>query len=197
MIEINLLPQELRKEKKRINIKIPELPRTNLFKAAVGILCALILIHMFLAGIFVIKKIRLSILTRRWEKIGPTKEQIDTLKKDMNFMENKLRTVEQLTTKTKIIWSEKFNEISNLIPNGVWLRKIFVSGQNLEIEGSAVSKKGEEMILVGKFTNNLKKEDRFYSDFADIEVKSIQRRKIGLVEVVDFVIFASLKKDIS
>ena len=197
MIEINLLAENLRKEKKKLNINIPTFPQKKIFKVLIGTAGILIIIHVLLTSTLVVKKIRLLRLTKHWEEIKPIKQEIDILKKDMNFAEDKIQAIEQLTTKTKIIWSEKFNLISNVIPDGVWLRRIFVSGQDLEIEGSAVSKSGEEMIAVGKFANNLKKEDRFYFDFKDIEVTSIKRRKIGSVEIVDFIIVASLKKDLS
>ena len=197
MIEINLLPENLRKEKKKLNINIPMLPKKKLFKVLIGTAGILIIGHVLLTSTLVVKKIRLLRLTKHWEEIKPVKEKIDILKKDMNFAEDKTQAIEQLTTKAKIIWSEKFNLISNVIPDGVWLRRIFVSGQDLKIEGSAVSKSGEEMIAVGKFANNLKKEDRFYFDFKDIGVTSIKRRKIGSVEIVDFIITVSLKRDLS
>ena len=197
MIEINLLAENLRKEKKKLNINIPTFPQKKIFKVLIGTAGILIIIHVLLTSTLVVKKIRLLRLTKHWEEIKPVKEKIDILKKDMNFAEDKTQAIEQLTTKAKIIWSEKFNLISNVIPDGVWLRRIFVSGQDLKIEGSAVSKSGEEMIAVGKFANNLKKEDRFYFDFKDIGVTSIKRRKIGSVEIVDFIITVSLKRDLS
>jgi len=195
MIEVNLLPENLRKEKKKLNINIPTFPKQDLFKVCVGIAGILIFIHVLLTGILVIKKVRLSRWNKTWEKLKPVKEEIDILKNNMNTVENKVRTIEQLTTEIKIIWSEKLNIISNVVPKGVWLRRLFVSEQTLDIEGSAVSKRGDEMMLVGKLANNLKKVDRFYSDVKDIEISSIKRRKIGPVEIVDFIITASLKKD--
>jgi len=197
MIEINLLPENLRKENKKYKINIPTIPKKKLFKIFFAVAGLLIFIHVFLTTVLVVKKVRLSGLTKQWEDIRPIKEEIDLLKKDMNFAEDKVRTIERLTTGTKIIWSEKLNIISNVIPDGVWLRRVFISGYDFEIEGSAVSKRGEEMIVVGKFANNLKKNNRFYCDFEDIEIGSIKRRKIGSIEIVDFVIRASLKKDLS
>jgi Tfp pilus assembly protein PilN len=194
MIEVNLLPQDLRKEKKRFNVNMPELPSPNLNKVIMVAVAILVVIHIILTVNLVIKKVRLARLSKLWEEeLGPVKKDLDKLKKDMNLMENKVRTIEQLTTGAKIIWSEKLNMISNVIPNGVWLTRIFCSENSLDIEGSAVSKKGEEMLLVGKFANNLKKEKRFYSGFRDLEVSSIKRRKIGPVEIVDFLIIVSLK----
>lgn len=193
MIEINLLPLELRKKTKKVDFKVQIFSKVTLLQVFAVTMGSLFIIHLLLTAVLTLKAMSRARLDRQWQEIKPQKEQIDILKKDMQMMEDKLKTIQQLTTKSKIIWSEKLNIVSDVMPNGVWLRRIFLSGNNLEIEGSAASKRGEEMILVSRFVNNLKKDNRFYLDCQDIAVGSIQRRKIGHIELVDFVINVSLK----
>lgn len=94
----------------------------------------------------------------------------------------------------RIIWAEKLNIISNELPSGIWLKRLIVTEELFSLQGVAVSLRAEEMDLIGSFLGNLKTEQGFYADFSDLAVKSIQRRSIKVVEVVDFTIAGLFKQ---
>ena len=190
MIELNLLPDEIKRKRRKTKITIP----VELIFGIGGLfVCLLIIFHIMLAGTLFAKKMRYSQLSKAWDKIQPDKIRIDKLKEETSLLENRIKYVEQLTA-NRINWSEKLNRISDLIPRGVWLSSLVFDDPTLKLEGSAVSKQKEEMILVGQFTSGLKKDPKISADFKDIEVRSIQRRKIKTLEVVDFVMTANLKE---
>jgi len=194
MIEINLLPERFRKKKKGLAISFPQLPREALILFIGGILCLLILIHILLVGVLIIQRVRLSSLNRGWQKIMPAKTQVDGVKEEIAKIENRLRSFDAATDPSKrIIWAKKLNQLSDFLPGGVWLTKLSFLNERFIIEGSAISKKGEEMVMVGKFTSALKDDPVFTRDFKDIELTSINRRLIKSVEVADFVITVILK----
>lgn len=175
-------------------ISFPQLPRENLILLTGGILCFLILIHVFLVGALIIQKVRLSSLSKSWQKIAPAKTRADGLKEEIAKIENRLRSFDAATNQSKrIIWARKLNQLSDFLPSGVWITKLSFLNEKFIIEGSAISQRGEEMVMVGKFTSALKNDSVFAKDFKDIELTSINRRLIKSVEVADFVITASLK----
>jgi hypothetical protein len=69
-----------------------------------------------------------------------------------------------------------------------------VGKQILILKGSAVSPTSEEeTALVGKFIESLRNNKDFYGDFEDIKLSSIQRKKTGSMEVMDFTIICYFK----
>jgi len=79
------------------------------------------------------------------------------------------------------------------LPRGIWLKKIALNDEMLFIEGSAISKEMTEIISINRFTSNLKANKDFIEHFTDLELGSIQRRKIKSVEIADFVITMKVK----
>jgi Tfp pilus assembly protein PilN len=195
MIEINLLPERLKKKRKGVSLaSLLQLPRETIIVLIGSILCLLILLHILLVGVLVIQKMRLSGLSRHWERIAPDKARADALKEDIAKIETKLGSFDQVASQSKkIVWAQKLNQLSDALPAGLWLTKLSLSSGVLIIEGSAISKRGEEMVLVGKFTSLLKNDAGFAKDFKDIELTSINRKLIKSVEVADFVVTALLK----
>ncbi|MBM3247950.1 MAG: PilN domain-containing protein [Candidatus Omnitrophica bacterium] len=191
MIEINLLPQELRK--KESNFKLP-FPKENLILFGGAILVLLILIHLILMGALAAKKVKYLGLNMEWQKILPEKNKIDSLKGEQKEITEKIKSIDKLTKKGRISWAKKLNVISDVLPQGVWVRRVNFIGTALTIEGSSVSLRGEEVILVNKFASALKNSANFYSDFKDVEVGSIKRRQIKNIEVADFVLLATVKE---
>ena len=190
MIEVNLLPPELRKRESRVTIPIP---RESLYLVGGSVIIFLLLIHLILMGALATKKVKYLSLNMEWQKILPDKKKIDTLKEDQKTIIDKIRSIDKLTKKGRISWAKKLNILSDVVPQGVWLRRINFSGSELMIEGSSVSIKGEEVILVNKFASAIKNNVDFSSDFQDLEVSSIKRRQIKNIEVADFVLVALLK----
>ncbi len=191
MIEINLLPPELRK--KEANFKLP-IPKETLVFFGGAVMAVLVLIHLFLMGALAAKKVKYLGLNMEWQKILPEKNKIDVLMSEQKEIAEKIKSIDKLTKKGRISWAKKLNIISDVLSQGVWVRLINFSGKELTIEGSSVSLRGEEVVLVNKFASALKNNAGFYSDFKDLEVSSIKRRQIKNIEVVDFALVATFRE---
>ena len=103
------------------------------------------------------------------------------------------KAMENIIPDRKVSWAEKLNILSDNIPRGVWVRKVKLEVDVFTIEGSAISADNEAIINVHKFTSSIKGQKEFLKDFADVELGSIQRRKIKQADIADFLITVRLK----
>ena len=103
--------------------------------------------------------------------------------------------ISDMTVEKSVLWAPKFNIISDVIPKGLWIRKMTLDKAGLTIEGSAVSKNQNEINNVGLFLSVLKQNNDFIKDFSSLEVNSIQRAKSSSVEEADFTVMAKLKNE--
>ena len=191
MIEINLLPEHLRRKKKPQFLKTDML---NLSKETIiglfgGLIVLLIFLHLILFIVTAAKYIQYRSLKKQWAKILPAKEEVDGVLNELRSLQNKLTSIEKVTTGKRISWSSKLNDISDSIPRGLWLTKISLGAKIFLMEGSAISGKlGNDMASIGVFTTNLKTRKNFMNSLKNLEVGSIQRRQIKSTEVADFLI---------
>ena len=195
MIDINLVPENLRKKRKSqilpANLNIPQ---EALIGLVGGLFVLLLIIHVVFQLIIFMKYAQHSHYKSQWEKISPDKEKVDRVSNEMRMMQGKIKSVENITSSKRVVLAPKLNDISDSIPRGVWLNKITLEEKVILIEGSAVSKVKDEMIsMVGTFASNLKAQKKFMGELNNLEVGSIQRRKSQNTELADFSITAKLK----
>ena len=185
MIEINLLPVEMRK--KKIDYVKLNLQMGN-FKLFIGGIVAGILILMILVlsmGSSVRKKQTLNLMAKE-AVIAPKKSQIEIVNREVMVLNNKMEGVSELT-KRNFLWAKKLNELSDLVLPGIWFTRIHTDlDQTFIIEGSVISKKEGAMAIVGKFIKSLRGHSSFFKDFSNIELKTVQRKNIDEKDVVDF-----------
>lgn len=186
MIEINLLPEELRKKKSEpfLNLDLGE-KKLKLFigGAAAGLLIFIII--MLSLGSFVRKNQINSLLARERGFSGKLSE-IEAVNKEIAVLKAKMAALDQLT-KRKFLWAEKLNQLSDLVLPGIWFTRVCTDSENrLIIEGSVVSKSEEAMAFVGKLMKNLKDDQQFFKDFKNIKLESVQRKNKEEKDVVDF-----------
>ncbi len=195
MIKINLVPEDLQKKQKGQAFQqvLKGVPLEVLVGVSVGVIVFLVVIHIALESLIFVNLINHQNQKSEWSSIAPERERVDKVLENLDILRKKIDAVEKITVEQRISWSEKLNVISNVMPQGVWLEKISLSDNVFLIRGSAVSKKSDEMTIVGNFSSNLKKQKEFMDGLQDIEVGSIQRRNIQSTQVADFVI--SLKLD--
>lgn len=194
MIEINLLPERLKKKKHAASSVIINLPKEIIIGLVGGLVVLLVMVHLILLTVTVGMNLKLSGLNKEWSQLKPGKQEADAIKQEKASIEANMKSIVSLKGRTKVSWSNNFNLISDDMVRGVWLTRIYFGEGTLKLEGSAVSKKGEEMINVGKFAANLKEDKNFHSLIKNLELTSIQRRSIKSIEVVDFVITAGIKE---
>ena len=194
MIEINLIPSHLRKKKKRSLMPAGmRLPLEVIVGLGGGLIMLLVVAHVILLFINVGKLANYKQLQKKMEVIRPNKERIDLIIKNMRNLKSKKNDIEELTKGKDVSWSQKLNILSDILPQGVWLKKINLGKEMFFIQGSAISRQSKEMINVHSFTASLKRKKEFFSSLGELELGSIQRRKIEKVEVADFVIKVEVK----
>lgn len=179
MIEIDLLPPELRR-KKRLS-----LPQISNKKMLFTLFWSLLLFHLLLVSFNAINIKRLNSLKKTWQQLSSQKEEISQLKEQLRQINTKIPLIEQLI-KDRIIWSKKLNQLSDLMVSGVWLNELSLEKGYLIIQGSCASRAKDEPALIGRFMQNLKEEASFSSDFAEIELGPIKKSLIKQTEIMDF-----------
>lgn len=186
MIEINLLPEGLRKKKTEpsfnLNIEAEKLK----FLIAGGAIGILIFIIIALSLGSFIMDAQIKKLLARENNFSGKISHIDSVNKEIAVLKSKMTALDQLT-KRKFLWTEKLNQLSDLILPGIWFTHIYTDNENrLIIEGSVVSKSEEAMAFVGKFMKNLKDDQVFFKDFSNIKLESVQRRNKEEKDIVEF-----------
>ncbi len=188
MIDINLIPPNLRKKRKgQFAIGQSTLPLEVIIGIGGGFLAFLFLLHVTLFLVDMSKKAYKMSLQKQWDNMSPAKQKFDAMVNDMHSLQSKQKTIEDLVGSSRILWSQKLNILSDLLPRGVWLRKMELQDSLLLVEGSAISRKNEEMTNVHSFASSLKANKDFMDHFSDLELGAIQTRTIGKVEIADFI----------
>ncbi len=183
MIEINLLPEELRKRFKPLRFNLPV---KNIRNAALLVSAVFLLAHIFFPILIFINSFRLKLLKEAFVKIEPQREQIDEIRGQLQ----KLKSLDELFQRIgrqRLSLAVRLNIISDYLPQGVWLEELSLSKEIWKIKGSCISGLESEMSQIGKFLDALKSAAASGKDFANLELVSVQRRKLGPTELVDFV----------
>ena len=106
MIELNLVPDGLKKKESKFKIDIP---RENLILVCAGVIIILVVIHVLLAGVGIIRGCAYKVLSSNWNALQPEKEKVDLFKKEINSFDNKAKSIEGVTSGDRILWSQKLN----------------------------------------------------------------------------------------
>lgn len=195
MININLVPLSSRKKTGAGLLSGVEinLPRELLLGVGGGAVALMILIHVFLFGVLIVKGIVLAVHKTAWAKVLPDKNNIDALGGELKELKQKMNGMSDAVAQKATGWSRRLNIISDSVGRGLWLTQITVEKNVLTIVGCVVSKNQNEVVTVGAFVANIKKDEQFLSDLSSIEVDSVVRGKMGPTDVATFKITAKLK----
>ena len=189
MIEINLLPQELRTRREKPSGFDP---KYFLYTAvgAVGLLIAVQLL-LFVAGI--VRSSQLVVLSANWKKMEPQRKELEAFKLQYDTLSKDAQVLQQLAAK-RISFSEKLNKLSLNLPSGIWFNELTVSPDEFVLKGSAISQEKMEMALINQFISALKKDTGFFRDFATLDLNSFQVKNIGGYDTLDFLLTGTWKK---
>ena len=194
MIEINLIPNQLRKKRgiDRTLLGGLNLPAEMVVGIGAGFIFLLLMVHLVLLYFNITTFIQYRNLQTQWDGLKPVRENVDSAANELKTVQNKLKSIEEIIGNAHVLWSQKLNILSDDLPRGVWLRKLSANEKMFSVEGSALSKQNEEMINVHTFTTSLKEDKEFMKNFSDLELGSISRRQIDKVDIADFVLTARL-----
>ncbi len=192
LIEINLLPEEMRK-KKGPAFKIDmEMGKVKVLAGAgvAGILIFLML--FFMIGTSIRRKQVLN-LSLKEQNLASQKSEAERINSELSILKAKLNTIDQIT-KRGLLWAEKIDDLADIALPGIWFTRVYTdSGDKFIIEGSVISKKEEAMASVGKFMKNIREHQSFFENFKDIKLESVQRKSTEERDVVDFKIVLYFK----
>ncbi|MFH0918177.1 MAG: hypothetical protein V1830_03480 [Candidatus Omnitrophota bacterium] len=199
MIEINLLPEELRiktkgKNPDRATVKNwPALIGDQVFiYALAAILGLFILANFCFAVLLIAKNAKLASLNRKWSALAVQKKALDEFNQDSSATSYDSGLMQQLS-RQRILWAQKLNLLSLHLPAGVWFNEIVLNSNSLTIKGSVISLKKEEIGLINKLLDNLKTTLEFSKDFLGFELNNVQKISIGGYDIADFVLVGALK----
>ena len=186
MIEINLLPEEMWRQKKGyFKFDLADIARAKFLAGGIfaGAMALLVIIPALGANI---RKHQILELLEKEKNIMQQKTNVEAINNEITVLKVKLNALDGIT-KRRFLWSRKLNELSDLVLPGIWFNRIGAElDNNLTIEGSVISKNEEAMASVGKFIKNIKDDGLFFGDFSDIKLESVQRKNIDKRDVVEF-----------
>ena len=196
MIEINLVPEHLRKKRKKKSQagKGFSLPKETIIGMVGGFLVLLILLHVGLQFFITTKLVHYNSLKGEMEAIRTDKKTADEVVQNLRKLRTQLKAVKDVTKEKRVLWSKKLSEISINLSRGVWLDKLELNEIGLRIKGKAVSKNSTDAYQY-KFTSNLKADTGFRSAFDNIEMGTIKTRQLKSLYITDFSIKAVIKME--
>ena len=188
MINVNLLPPDLRPKKKNLSKFIFGNFNFIIFSVLGSIL---ILNGIFFLLIFT-KNLHYSALNKKWQANKNDFERLENWKKENQKLTQEYQQLSKLIQQ-KISVYQKLKALSKSIPDGLWFRHLSLGIKEIKIEGSIVSLGTPPMSIFRLFCDNLKKDNEFFKDVAGFEIGVFKNRKIAGYEILDFVMAVRLK----
>jgi len=199
MIELNLLPKELRKKKK---VALPEIP---ILPIAIGVVCVLVVLQVILFGLMRSRKTRLRRLEKKWEQLEPQRKVINKVITGIKATENHVKVIKDIAA-PEVDWAELLSGLNqSMIPN-VWLsefKPVFKKPQkgkkktglptSLDLTGYGLGSGEIATATVAKFIDSLKKTEEFSKFFDDIELQNMHKQTLDGEEVMRFKLICTFK----
>ncbi len=197
MIEINLLPEELRN--KVVKLKKPEAATTTagleakhfilLIPLVFGIL---ICVQLIIGALSLTKSVQAQMLVGKWKSLETERKALQEFNDKYNLVSEDSQTIQQLM-RARVSWSEKLSSLSLNLPSGVWFEELLINSKELVLQGAVVSLNKEELSLIKQLIDNLKNDPVFFKDFNNLEMGSAQKKTFGSYDITEFTLNATLK----
>lgn len=205
MIELNLLPKELQKRRKKR--KAAQMPKLPLVQISVGIIVVLFFTHIVLM-ILVSSNRKLSdTLKKKWTEMQPQREKTDGIAQEINKLDKRVSAVRKIT-KPDLDWARLLGGLNQAVISNIWLSEFKITSAggdrergdssappiSLDLTGYALGKSEIAMSTVGRFMDSLKGNKDFYGYFKEIELQNIRNATLSGEEVMMFKLICSFKK---
>ncbi|MFH1190556.1 MAG: hypothetical protein V1682_07730 [Candidatus Omnitrophota bacterium] len=200
MVEINLLPQELKPKQSLfsgIDFKGLDINNIPILKIAAGIGIGLVLLQLAVSLIGMISTAQFASATRKYEGISPEKKIADALKAKVAQINKRSGAIDELIAK-RVSWARKINLLSDCVIPGIWLSELYydetstaektnaVKIEALMINGYASGAGEQGAALIGKFIKSLQENSDFYADMASVNLVSTKSEKFDKQDVMSF-----------
>ncbi|MGB2630127.1 MAG: hypothetical protein WBD24_00830 [Candidatus Omnitrophota bacterium] len=201
MIELNLLPKELRRKKKKVSA-LPEIP---VIPVCIGVVAILIVTHLTLLLLIKNNRDLSKKLQDNWSQIQPQKEKTDAFFNELNNLQKRVEAVRKIA-EPDISWARILNGLNQAIVPNIWLSEFkltFEKGQkrgekgkliSLDLMGYAVGKSETALPNIGRFMESLKNIKDFSGYFREIELEDIRNYVISGEEVMMFKLVCHFKE---
>ena len=191
MIEINLLPEELKAKIASRKAKVAFEVKYFIYLVPL-VLVLLLIVHIYLGILLVGKYNQVGALNKKLRSLEPEKKQLEDFNKENASFTKDSFAIKALVDE-RVTWFEKLKALNNSLLPGIWFTELFVTPNDFTLRASVVSLQKEEMNTIKKFIDNLKNDAPFFKDFENLELSSVQRRTIGSFDVLDFALIGKLK----
>lgn len=183
MLEINLLPEDL---KKSAPSPVRQLHRSPLiWVAVISIVGYWLLLQLQIVG----ANRKFAFTQAEIQRLQPQQVRAQQLQKTIEDLKLKYTAFGQL--KQGHLWAERLNVISDLIPDVIWLNELMMdASEGLVIKGTAIEQDGRALASVGKYVQGLNHEPAFNTVFKRLEIDSIKRSMDERIELVQFLLIA-------
>lgn len=134
MIEINLLPEELKKKEsplKKIDITAAIIRNVSFTKLAVIIFGTLAAIHILMFGAGLVSKVRFSVLSGKYSQISGKEKDAIALKARSETISSKKSAIDELMIK-RLEWAKKLNDLSDSMVAGIWLTGLSLNEKSVD-----------------------------------------------------------------
>lgn len=200
MIEINLMPEELKARQRGktektaaalsaglVNFKVKYF--IYLIPLALGIL---ICTHIYLGLMSFVKNLELKHLANKWHGLEQQRKEVEAFNAEYALISEDAAVIQQLS-QSRINWAQKLNMLSLGLPPGIWYNEISVSPNEFILQGTVVALQKEELALINKLISALKNDPDFFKGFSSLELSSVQKKTAGGYDIFDFVLQGALK----
>lgn len=221
MATINLLPtnapqKKHTRQKKPVSLQKALIP-VSLNKPVIILGCVYAALIIILFSIVTLKTSSLSSVTQHINKLNAEYRKRDALKEREGKLAATLDFLKQ-NASLQIPWSAKLLSLAKALLPSIWLTDISVetkhikqtaaaaaasaarnkaelSGETIKtfvIKGAATSLIDTEILAsITQFVELLKNDSSFSNDFRDIKLGSLQSRKLGDLNVMDFTVYCT------
>jgi len=201
MIELNLLPKELRKKRKR------QMPDIKPVPIAAGVAAVLVFTHIVLVLMAANDNNLLKELKAKWEQMAPQREMTEKIARETNELEKRVTAVRMLA-KPALDWARLMSGLNQAMIPSVWLAdlRVFFNGRpynlgakdqkptTLVLAGYALGRSEEATSTAARFINSLKGAGDFYGYFDEIELKNLKKVTVSGSEAMLFNLVCEFSK---
>ncbi len=198
MIEINLLPEELRNRVVKAASPEAQVRGSGVLEPKHFILLApliftILIIVQLIIGVFgIIKSTQLRMLGEKWRQVEPQRKALEEFDNEYMLTSGDAQAIKELEA-ARIIWSEKLNKLSLDLPSGVWFNELLANSKELILKGGVVSLNKEELGLIKQLIDNLKNDQQFFKDFNSLELDSAVKKTVGSYDITEFTLKGTLR----
>lgn len=204
MVKVNLLRPELGKVK-RVGSSV-SLPRLRFGRLEKNIFLLALLFFILGVGLALHRlylEKNFTQITNQYSKAAKARDEVSGLNKEKEKLNRQVYFLEGYL-KREIIWSQKLEQMRNLIPPEVWLKKFSYEakpaqdkygGPYLYLSGGLTPTKQTSAIgILSNFINQLKENKDFSRDFENPILSDVKTEVSNNVGVMSFVIEMPLGK---